>query len=173
MIQDIVQCFSQLQNFFRLFDCIKWSSIVWIAWTRVARWSFTNLIVLSNDIIFLSLIVKLPLYPRSTALSNPACSLRLGAWSLPLAPRFVEPWSLKLVAIDFDPRAKFFPGITHDLELSCDGQQLRPRGVWYFYCEFFHKLASIAFGNTIIGFNLFWSTRYHSPSRSTAAIWFE
>ena len=47
----------------------------------------------------------------------------LAAWRLLLGPRSVdlETWSLQLVAIDPDLRAKLLPGITHDLELSCDG----------------------------------------------------
>ena len=51
-------------------------------------------------------------------------SWRLGACSLALGPWFVKAWSLKLLAIDHDPGAKALPGIAHDLELSCDGQQL-------------------------------------------------
>jgi len=35
-----------------------------------------------------------------------------------------EAWSLQLLAVDRDPGAKALPGIAHDLELSCDGQQL-------------------------------------------------
>ena len=42
------------------------------------------------------------------------------------------------MAIDRDPGAEALPVITHDLELSCDGQQLTGRRVTYFYCEFFH-----------------------------------
>ena len=74
--------------------------------------------------IFLSLIVKLPLYPRATALSSPACGLKLAASRLALVSGFPEAWSLKLGAIDIYPGAKLLPGITHDLELSCDGLQL-------------------------------------------------
>ena len=50
--------------------------------------------------------------------------MALVACSLPLVPGLVQAWSLQLVAIDFDPGTKPGPGITHDLELSCDGQQL-------------------------------------------------
>ena len=46
-----------------------------------------------------------------------ACCLVLGPW-------FAEAWRLQLLAIDRDPGAKVLPVITHDLELSCDGQQL-------------------------------------------------
>ena len=45
---------------------------------------------------------------------------------------------MQLLAVDRDPGAKALPVITHDLELSCDGQQLRWRRVTNFYCEFFH-----------------------------------
>ena len=48
---------------------------------------------------------------------------------------------LQLGAIDQDPWAKFFPSITHDLELSCDGLQLARGRVTYFYCEFFSQVA--------------------------------
>ena len=49
----------------------------------------------------------------------------LGACSLALGPWFVELGRLQLLAVDRDPGAKALPGITHDLELSRDGQQLR------------------------------------------------
>ena len=62
----------------------------------------------------------------------------LAACSLVLGPCFVEAWSLQLLAVDQDPGAKLSPGIRHDLELSRDGQELWPRSVCYFYCEFFH-----------------------------------
>ena len=58
-----------------------------------------------------------------------------------LGPWFVERGRLQLLAIDHDPGAKALPVITHDFELSCDGQQLRFRGITYFYCEFFHLAA--------------------------------
>jgi len=48
----------------------------------------------------------------------------LAAWSLGLVPWFVKAWSLELLAIDPDPRSILRPAITHDLELSRDGQQL-------------------------------------------------
>ena len=35
-----------------------------------------------------------------------------------------DAWSLKLFAVDRDPGAKALPVVGHDLELSCDGQQL-------------------------------------------------
>ena len=60
-----------------------------------------------------------------------ACCLVLGPW-------FAEAWRLQLLAIDRDPGAKVLPVITHDLELSCDGQQLARRRMANFYCEFFH-----------------------------------
>ena len=66
-------------------------------------------------------------------------SLWLAACCLPLAAvRDPEAWSLKLLIIDHDPGAKLLPSIAHDLELSCDGQQLGLRGMFNFYCEFFH-----------------------------------
>ena len=48
----------------------------------------------------------------------------LAAWSLWLVPWFVKAWILELLAIDPDLGAKLLPVITHDLELSRDGQQL-------------------------------------------------
>ena len=65
-----------------------------------------------------------------------ACCLRFGPWALD-----PEAWRLQLLAIDPDPGAKLLPSIAHDLELSCDGQQLSRRCMWYFYCEFFHTSA--------------------------------
>ena len=41
--------------------------------------------------------------------------------------------------IDPDPWAMVLPAIGHDLELSCDGQQLGRRCMANFYCEFFHQ----------------------------------
>jgi|6_EtaG_2_1085325.scaffolds.fasta_scaffold16026_1 hypothetical protein len=65
--------------------------------------------------------------------------MALGAWGLALGPWFVEAWSLKLLAINPDPGAKALPVITHDLELSCDGQQLARCSVTNFYSEFFSQ----------------------------------
>ena len=64
--------------------------------------------------------------------------MTLAAWSLGLVPWFVEAGSLKLVAVDQDPRAMSGPSIAHDLELQGYGAQLLWRRVTYFYCEFFH-----------------------------------
>ena len=65
-------------------------------------------------------------------------SLWLAAsWSM-LGPWFVKAWSLKLLAIDHDPGTEALPSIAHNLELSCDAQQLARCSVTYFYCEFFH-----------------------------------
>jgi len=36
----------------------------------------------------------------------------------------MEAWSLQLLTVDIDFRAKLLPAVTHNLELSCDGQQL-------------------------------------------------
>jgi len=70
---------------------------------------------------------------------NCVWSLALGACSLLLAGSGDrELWSLQLLSIDRDPRAKLLPAVGHDLELSGDGQQLSCGGVAYFYCEFFH-----------------------------------
>ena len=46
-----------------------------------------------------------------------ACCLVLGPW-------FAEAWRLQLLAIDLDPGAKALPVITHNFELSSDGQEL-------------------------------------------------
>jgi len=62
----------------------------------------------------------------------------LAAWSLGLVPWFVKAWSLELLAINPDPRSILGPAITHDLELSRDGQQLGLRCILNFYCELFH-----------------------------------
>ena len=51
-----------------------------------------------------------------------ACCLVLGPW-------FMKAWSLQLVAVDRDPWTKLLPAITHDLELSCDGQELARGGM--------------------------------------------
>ena len=66
--------------------------------------------------------------------------MALAAWSLKLGACSLNPqaWSLHLLPVNFYSGAKLGPGIAHDLELSCDGQQLWPRGVRDFYCEFFH-----------------------------------
>ena len=56
-------------------------------------------------------------------------------------PGLVQAWSLKLLAIDQDPWTKLLPVITHNLELSCDAQQLGRRRVTYFYFKFFHSLS--------------------------------
>ena len=55
-----------------------------------------------------------------------------------LEPWFSQAWSLQLLAVDHDPGAKLLPVITHDLELSCDGQDLAGCRVTYFYCKLFH-----------------------------------
>ena len=60
------------------------------------------------------------------------------ASGLALAPWFVKLGRLQLLAIDQDPRTILRPRIAHDLELSCDGQELWCRGILNFYCEFFH-----------------------------------
>ena len=64
--------------------------------------------------------------------------MALAAWSLGLATRLVEAWSLQLGAVDQDPRAVLRPAVAHDLELQGYGAQLLWRRVTYFYCEFFH-----------------------------------
>ena len=64
--------------------------------------------------------------------------MALAAWSLGLVSCFVEVWSLKLVAIDFNSRPVSRPGIAHDLELERNRRQLLRRRVTNFYCEFFH-----------------------------------
>ena len=51
--------------------------------------------------------------------------MTLDASGLALDPWFSQAWSWQLLAVDRDPGAKALPGITHDLELSRDGQQLR------------------------------------------------
>jgi len=48
-----------------------------------------------------------------------ACSLSLAA-----CPWYPEAWRLQLFIIDQDPGPESGPGIGHDLELSCDAQQL-------------------------------------------------
>ena len=45
---------------------------------------------------------------------------------------------MKLFTIDRDPGAKALPGITHDLELSRDGQQLARARACYVYSKLFH-----------------------------------
>jgi len=65
-----------------------------------------------------------------------ACSLEpLAIPGSPLAAccRNPEAWSLQLLAIDPDPGAILGPGVAHDLELSCDAQQLARISVGYFY----------------------------------------
>ena len=64
--------------------------------------------------------------------------MRLAISGAVLVSRDPEAWSLQLVAIDLDPGTKALPVVTHDLELSCDAQELAGCGVTYFYCEFFH-----------------------------------
>ena len=46
-----------------------------------------------------------------------ACCLALGPW-------FMELGRLQLLAVDPDLGTEALPVITHDLELSCDGQEL-------------------------------------------------
>ena len=67
--------------------------------------------------------------------------MTLVACSLPLVACFSQAWSLQLGAIDLDPGAKLGPTITHNLELSCDSQQLWPGCMFNFYCEAFHLVA--------------------------------
>ena len=55
-----------------------------------------------------------------------------------LGPWFVKAWSLELLAIDPDLGTEALPVVTHDLELSCDGQDLAGCRVTYFYCKLFH-----------------------------------
>jgi len=50
--------------------------------------------------------------------------MALVACSLPLVPGLSQAWSLQLLAINKNLRTESLPGIAHDLELSCDGQQL-------------------------------------------------
>ena len=64
--------------------------------------------------------------------------MTLVACCLVLEPWFSQAWSLQLLAVDRDPWTKLLPVITHDLELSCDSQELAGGRVTYFYCEFFH-----------------------------------
>ena len=61
-ITSTLDLISELEKFF--------SSNHWITSTRTSRCFFTNLIVLSNDIIYLSLIVKIPVYPSAWRLSS-------------------------------------------------------------------------------------------------------
>ena len=61
-----------------------------------------------------------------------------------LDPWFSQAWSLQLLAVDRDPGAKALPVITHDLELSCDGQELWSRGILNFYCKLFHTFLFLA-----------------------------
>ena len=70
-----------------------------------------------------------------------ACSLRLAVSGSMLVSGLPKVWSLQLLAIDPDPGAEALPVITHDLELSCDGQQLARVSVAYFYCVFFSQVA--------------------------------
>jgi len=70
--------------------------------------------------IFLSIFILLLKCVHTMTLV--ACCLALVSW-------FVEAWRLQLGAIDQDPGTKLLPVITHDLELSCDGQQLALRSV--------------------------------------------
>ena len=53
--------------------------------------------------------------------------MTLAACSLALVTRPWDPeaWSLQLFTIDKNLWAKLLPAVTHDLELSRDGQQLR------------------------------------------------
>ena len=52
-------------------------------------------------------------------------SLWLAACCLLLAASFnPEAWRLQLLAINKNLGTKALPGVTHDFELSCDGQQL-------------------------------------------------
>jgi len=69
-----------------------------------------------------------------------ACGLRLAVSRPMLAPCSGNPeaWSLKLVAIDQDPRAMLRPAVGHDLQVQSNRRQLSRRRVAYFYCEFFH-----------------------------------
>ena len=70
--------------------------------------------------------------------------MALAAWSLGLVPWFVKAWSLELLAIDPDPRSILGPTITHDLQLSRDGQELWSRGILNFYCKLFHTFLFLA-----------------------------
>ena len=85
--------------------------------------------------------------------------MTLAACCLTLVARPWDPqvWCLQLFTIDKNPGAKLFPGIAHDLELSCDGLQLARASVTNFYCEFFHTL-------NLIGFC---SSGNHSPQGSS------
>ena len=85
--------------------------------------------------------------------------MTLAACSLALVTRPWDPeaWSLQLFTIDKNLWAKLLPAVTHDLELSRDGQQLSRASVTNFYCEFFHTL-------NLIGFC---SSGNHSPQGSS------
>ena len=68
-------------------------------------------------------------------------SLWLAASGPVLVSCFVKAWRLQLLAVDHDPGTKLGPSVAHDLELSCDGQQLARARVCYVYCEFFSQVA--------------------------------
>ena len=71
------------------------------------------------------------LYPVIMALV--CCSFFSGlGWCYP------ELQGIQCSLVDRDPGTEARPVMTHDPELSCDGLQLWPRGMFYFYCELFH-----------------------------------
>ena len=50
----------------------------------------------------------------------------------------MELQGLECSLVDRDPGSKLGPGMTHYLELSCDGLKLWPGCMLNFYCELFH-----------------------------------
>ena len=79
------------------------------------------------------------------------------AWSLVdcISWRHPERWRLHCLPVDCYSWSKLLPTIGHDFQLSCDGLQLARRCMANVYCEFLHRLASIALGKQIIGLSLF------------------
>ena len=65
------------------------------------------------------------------------------SWSMLVASWYSKAWRLKLLTIDHDPRTVLGPAIAHDLELSCDGQQLGRRRMFNLYCKLFHSISFI------------------------------
>ena len=55
-----------------------------------------------------------------------------------VASFYAELQGLQCSLVDRDPGPEARPGMTHDPELSRDGLQLWPGGMFNFYCELFH-----------------------------------
>ena len=78
---------------------------------------------------------------------------------------------LHCLPVDCYSWSKLLPSIAHDLELSCDGQQLGRWSVAHFYCEFFHWMVGLFSGRAasfIVRISFFTSRKI--SSRASAIL---